>query len=94
MSPQSSEYFIKYWFYFCNKKIWLTKYFCFCFSPEQLLGNDTTQQFNDLKVNLSDVNILNNDTRQSLIDLSNSGVDEIDFGAFLNQVTNFSLFCC
>ncbi|XP_020624501.1 prominin-1-A-like isoform X3 [Orbicella faveolata] len=52
---------------------------------EKLLGNDTTQQFNDLKVNLSDVNILNNDTRQSLIDLSNSGVDEIDFGAFLNQ---------
>ncbi len=52
----------------------------------QLLGNDTTQQFDNLKVNLSDVNILSNETRQSLIDLSNSGVDEIDFDAFLNEV--------
>ena len=52
------------------------------------------QQFDDLKVNLSDVNILNNETRNSLIDLRNSGVDDIDFDAFLNEVTNFSLFCC
>ena len=67
---------------------------CFCFSPVQLLGNDTTQQFDDLKVNLSDVNILSNETRNSLIDLSNSGVDEINFDAFLQEVTNLSSFCC
>lgn len=68
-----------------------TKCCCFCFSSVQLLGNDTTQQFDDLKVNLSDVNILSNETRKSLIDLSNSGVDDIDFDAFLNEVTNN---CC
>lgn len=65
-----------------------TKCCCFCFSSVQLLGNDTTQQFDDLKVNLSDVNILNNKTRNSLEDLSNSGVDDIEFEAFLNEVTN------
>ena len=71
-----------------------TKCCCyFCFSPVQLLGNDTTQQFDDLKVNLSDVNILNNDTRNSLLDLSNSGVDDIDFAAFLDEVTISLLFC-
>ncbi|KAJ7370400.1 hypothetical protein OS493_032577 [Desmophyllum pertusum] len=52
---------------------------------KKLLGNDTTQQFDNLKVNLSDVNILSNETRTSLIDLSNSGVDDIDFDAFLNE---------
>ena len=56
------------------------------FKLKQLLGNDTTQQFDDLKVNLSDVNILSSDTRTSLIDLSNSGVDQIEFDAFLNEV--------
>ncbi|XP_078357965.1 prominin-1-A-like isoform X2 [Oculina patagonica] len=52
---------------------------------EKLLGNDTTEQFNNLKVNLSDVNVLSNETRNSLIDLSNSGVDQIEFDAFLNE---------
>lgn len=68
-----------------------TKYCWFCFSPVQLLGNDTTQQFDNLKVNLSDVNVFSNDTRNSLIDLRNSGVDAIDFDAFLNEVT---ICCC
>ena len=58
----------------------------FVFLYIQLLGNDTTEQFNNLKVNLSDVNVLNNETRNSLIDLSNSGVDAIEFDAFLNEV--------
>lgn len=59
----------------------------------QLLGNDTTEQFDNLKVNLSDVNVLSNETRNSLIDLSNSGVDEINFDAFLNEVIFLMLFC-
>ncbi len=62
-----------------------------CFSL-QLLGNDTTEQFNNLKVNLSDVNVLSNETRNSLIDLSNSGVDQIEFDAFLNEVMFYVLF--
>ena len=64
---------------------------CCLVIPIQLLGNDTTQQFDNLKVNLSDVNVLSNDTSTSLKDLSNSGVDEIDFDAFLNEVKFFRL---
>lgn len=52
---------------------------------KELLGNDTDQRFNDLKVNLSDVNVLSNKTRQSLIDLRDSGVDNISFDSFLNE---------
>ena len=52
----------------------------------QLLGNDSTQTFEDLKVNLSDVNVISNETKRSLTDLSNSGVDGINFDAFLNEV--------
>ncbi|XP_068742899.1 prominin-1-A-like isoform X2 [Montipora capricornis] len=52
---------------------------------KELLGNDSTQTFEDLKVNLSDVNVISNETKNSLIDLSNSGVDDIDFDAFLNE---------
>ena len=55
----------------------------------QLLGNQSTQEFDKLNVNLSDVNILSNKTRNSLIDLRQSGVDEIDFDAFLNEVMIF-----
>lgn len=54
---------------------------------KKLLGNDTTEQFDNLKVNLSDVNVFSNETRNSLIDLRDSGVDDIDFGAFLNETT-------
>lgn len=54
---------------------------------KKLLGNDTTEQFDNLKVNLSDVNVFSNETRNSLIDLRDSGVDDIDFAAFLNETT-------
>nr|XP_058961373.1 prominin-1-A-like [Pocillopora verrucosa] len=54
---------------------------------EKLLGNDTTQQFDNLKVNLSDVNVFSNDTRNSLTELRDSGVDGIDFASFLNETT-------
>lgn len=54
---------------------------------EKLLGNDTTQQFDDLKVNLSNVNVFNNETRNSLTKLRDSGVDGIDFAKFLNETT-------
>ncbi|PFX20240.1 Prominin-1-A [Stylophora pistillata] len=54
---------------------------------KKLLGNDTTEQFDNLKVNLSDVNVFSNETRNSLIHLRDSGVDDIDFGAFLNETT-------
>lgn len=52
---------------------------------KELLGNDTTEQFEKLKVNLSDVDILSDSTRQSLVDLEDSGVDEINFDGFLNE---------
>lgn len=52
---------------------------------KELLGNDSTQTFEDLKVNLSDVNVISNETKRSLTDLSNSGVDGINFDAFLNE---------
>lgn len=52
---------------------------------EELLGNQSTQEFDKLNVNLSDVNILSNETRYSLIDLGQSGVDDINFDAFLNE---------
>lgn len=52
---------------------------------EELLGNQSTQEFDKLNIDLSDVNILSNETRNSLIDLGKSGVDEIDFDAFLNE---------
>ena len=42
-----------------------------------------------MNIDLSDVNILSNETRNSLIDLGQSGVDEIDFDAFLNEVMIF-----
>ena len=64
--------------------IWSHK--CCCCLPLQLLGNDTTQQFDDLKVNLSNVNVFNNETRNSLTKLGDSGVDDIDFAKFLNEV--------
>ena len=64
--------------------IWSHK--CCCCLPLQLLGNDTTQQFDDLKVNLSNVNVFNNETRNSLTKLRDSGVDDIDFAKFLNEV--------
>ena len=68
---------------------------CWCCLPLQLLGNDTTQQFDNLKVNLSDVNIFSNDTRNSLTELRDSGVDDIDFASFLNEVTlYFKLVVC
>ena len=63
--------------------IWSHK--CCCL-PLQLLGNDTTQQFDNLKVNLSNVNVFNNETRNSLTKLKDSGVDDIDFAKFLNEV--------
>lgn len=58
----------------------------FSFFPDQLLGNDSKQNFEDLKVNLSDVEVLSSETQRSLSDLSDSGVDNIDFDAFLNEV--------
>ena len=58
----------------------------FSFFPDQLLGNDSKQNFEDLKVNLSDVEVLSSETRRSLSNLSDSGVDDIDFDAFLNEV--------
>ena len=59
---------------------------CSHFFPDQLLGNDSKQNFEDLKVNLSDVEVLSSETQRSLSNLSDSGVDNIDFGAFLNEV--------
>lgn len=59
---------------------------CSHFFPDQLLGNDSRQNFEDLKVNLSDVEVLSSETQRSLSNLSNSGVDNIDFDAFLNEV--------
>ena len=59
---------------------------CSHFFPDQLLGNDSRQNFEDLKVNLSDVEVLSSETQRSLSNLSNSGVDGIDFDAFLNEV--------
>ena len=58
----------------------------FSFFPDQLLGNDSKQNFEDLKVNLSDVEVLSSETQRSLSNLSDSGVDDIDFDAFLNEV--------
>ena len=55
----------------------------------QLLGNQSTQEFDKLNIDLSDVNILSNETRKSLTDLQESGVDDIDFDAFLNEVMIF-----
>ncbi|XP_015771533.1 PREDICTED: prominin-1-A-like [Acropora digitifera] len=52
---------------------------------EKLLGNDSKQNFEDLKVNLSDVEVLSSETQRSLSNLSDSGVDDIDFDAFLNE---------
>ncbi|XP_074614092.1 prominin-1-A-like isoform X2 [Acropora palmata] len=54
---------------------------------EKLLGNDSKQNFEDLKVNLSDVEVLSSETQRSLSNLSDSGVDNIDFGAFLNETS-------
>lgn len=42
-----------------------------------------------MNIDLSDVNILSNETRNSLIDLGQSGVDEIEFDGFLNEVMIF-----
>ena len=61
----------------------------FFFWLHQLLGNQSTQEFERLNIDLSDVNILSNETRNSLIDLGQSGVDEIDFDAFLDEVMIF-----
>lgn len=54
---------------------------------EKLLGNDSRQKFEDLKVNLSDVEVLSSETQRSLTNLSDSGVDDIDFDAFLNETS-------
>lgn len=54
---------------------------------EKLLGNDSRQNFEDLKVNLSDVEVLSSETQRSLSNLSDSGVDDIDFDAFLNETS-------
>ena len=56
------------------------------FFPDQLLGNDSRQKFEDLKVNLSGVEVLSSGTQTSLSDLSDSGVNNISFDAFLNEV--------
>ena len=73
--------------------IWSHK--CCCCLPLQLLGNDTTQQFDNLKVNLSNVNVFNNETRNSLTKLGDSGVDNIDFAKFLDEVKlQFELVVC
>ena len=67
----------------------LLTFLFFFFWLHQLLGNQSTQEFEKLNIDLSDVNILSNETRNSLIDLGQSGVDEIDFDAFLNEVMIF-----
>lgn len=64
----------------------ITFHMCSHFFPDQLLGNDSRQNFEDLKVNLSDVEVLSSETQRSLSNLSNSGVDDINFDAFLNEV--------
>ena len=76
---------MNWWMTYGSFIFWSHK--CWCCLPLQLLGNDTTQQFDNLKVNLSDVNIFSNDTRNSLTELRDSGVDGIDFASFLNEVT-------
>ncbi|XP_048584540.1 prominin-1-A isoform X1 [Nematostella vectensis] len=55
------------------------------FDIKRLLGETIDKELDNLKVNLTDQKILNNDSRQSLKKLNESGVDDINFDSFLNQ---------
>ena len=51
----------------------------------QKLG-DIEDNLNGFNVSVRDQNILDQDTKDSLTDLSNSGVNNISFEQFLNEV--------
>ena len=55
--------------------------------PWQLLGSTVDKQFENLKVNLTDQTLLKNDSKESLKKLNTSGVDDINFEKFTNEVS-------